>query len=130
MDNINIPISPGELLDKITILEIKSEQIQDKDKLENVQNELALLSKIWQETIEDDKTIQHLKNELKSNNQNLWEIEDKIRIKESHKEFDQEFIDLARSVYFENDKRAATKKEVNNLLGSRIVEEKSYAKYE
>ena len=130
MDNINIPISPGELLDKITILEIKSEQIQDKDKLENVQNELALLSKIWQEAIKDDKTIQHLKNELKSNNQNLWEIEDKIRTKESHKEFDQEFIDLARSVYFENDKRAATKKEVNNLLGSRIVEEKSYAKYE
>lgn len=130
MDNINIPISPGELLDKITILEIKSEQIQDKNKLENVQNELALLSKIWQEAIKDDKTIQHLKNELKSNNQNLWEIEDKIRTKESHKEFDQEFIDLARSVYFENDKRAATKKEVNNLLGSRIVEEKSYAKYE
>jgi len=129
MENINIPISPGELLDKITILEIKSENIDDAEKRNNVQTELKLLSQIWEST-SPDATIDELKKELKVNNKALWDIEDKIRIKESNKEFDQEFIDLARSVYIQNDKRANTKKRINLKLGSLIVEEKSYADYE
>ncbi len=129
MENISIPISPGELLDKITILEIKSTQIQDKQKLTNVKSELSLLDKIWHDSVINNEKIIQLKKELKCNNQNLWDIEDKIRIKESKQEFDQEFIELARSVYIQNDKRAATKKEINTLLGSNILEEKSYADY-
>ena len=130
MDNINIPISPGELLDKITILEIKTEQIQDKDKLSNIKSELKLLNKTWEKSnLDSVNHLQKLKQELKNNNQQLWEIEDKIRIKEANKEFDQEFIELARSVYVQNDKRAATKRKINEQLGSHIIEEKSYADY-
>ena len=129
MDNINVPVSPGELLDKITILEIKTKQIQDKIKLSNVETELRLLNKTWAATPFDNAEIEVLKNALKANNQSLWTIEDKIRIKESNKEFDQEFIELARSVYIENDKRAATKRKINEQLGSKIIEEKSYADY-
>lgn len=129
MDNISVPISPGELLDKITILEIKSEQIKDKEKLQNVTAELELLNETWNKTSTDNGELQLLKQELKVNNQNLWDIEDKIRIKESNKEFDQEFIELARSVYIQNDKRAATKRKINEQLGSKIIEEKSYADY-
>lgn len=129
MDTISIPISPGELLDKITILEIKAEQINDKVKLQNVEIELELLNKTWQQSSINNEYIQSLKQELKKNNQNLWEIEDKIRLKESNKEFDQEFIELARSVYIQNDKRAATKRKINDLLGSKIIEEKSYTDY-
>lgn len=128
MDNINVPISPGELLDKITILEIKSENIEDKEKLANVKIELKLLSQIW-ENSNPDSDLEPLKQELKNNNKALWDIEDKIRIKESNKEFDQAFIELARSVYIQNDKRADTKKKINLKLGSMIVEEKSYADY-
>ena len=129
MDTINIPISPGELLDKITILEIKAEQINDKVKLQNVEIELELLNKTWQQSSINNENIKYLKQDLKKNNQNLWEIEDKIRLKESNKEFDQEFIELARSVYIQNDKRAATKRKINDLLGSKIIEEKSYTDY-
>ena len=128
METINVPISPGELLDKITILEIKSEQIEDKEKAANVNAELKILSKIWVKTA-PDKDLVELKQELKENNKALWDIEDKIRIKEANKEFDQVFIELARSVYIQNDKRAATKKKINLKLGSEIVEEKSYADY-
>ena len=128
MENIKIPISPGELLDKITILEIKSECIEDKEKLSNVETELKLLSKIWEKT-SPDYVLETLKQELKENNKALWDIEDKIRIKESNKEFDHIFIELARSVYIQNDKRADTKKKINLKLGSMIVEEKSYADY-
>lgn len=128
MENINIPISPGELLDKITILEIKSENIEDKEKLANVGTELKLLSQIWEST-NPNSDLEALKQELKDNNKALWDIEDKIRIKESNKEFDQVFIELARSVYIQNDKRADTKKKINLKLGSMIVEEKSYADY-
>ncbi|QMU61587.1 MAG: hypothetical protein GKR92_07705 [Gammaproteobacteria bacterium] len=128
MENINIPISPGELLDKITILEIKSENIENEEKLANVAIELNLLSKIWGNTSQDSD-LEALKKELKDNNKALWEIEDKIRIKESNKEFDHVFIELARSVYIQNDKRADTKKKINLKLGSMIVEEKSYADY-
>ncbi len=129
MENIKVPISPGELLDKITILEIKTEKIQDKEKLLNIKSELGLLNNVWENSISNNETMLQLKKELKCNNQNLWDIEDKIRIKESKQEFDQEFIELARSVYIQNDKRAATKKEINLLLGSQIIEEKSYADY-
>lgn len=128
MENIKIPISPGELLDKITILEIKSEHIEDKDKLANVETELKLLSTIWEKTSQD-YDLETLKKELKENNKALWDIEDKIRIKEFNKEFDRIFIELARSVYIQNDKRADTKKKINLKLGSIIVEEKSYADY-
>ena len=128
METINVPISPGELLDKITILEIKSEQIKDKIKLTNINTELELLSKIWSKTARNEELLE-LKQELKENNQALWDIEDKIRIKEAKKEFDQVFIELARAVYVQNDKRAGTKKKINSLLGSKIVEEKSYADY-
>jgi len=129
MKNITIPISPGELLDKITILEIKSAQIEDEGKLNNVKIELTMLNESWAQSSLQNDAILELKNELKKNNLALWEIEDKIRIKEANKEFDEIFITLARSVYVENDKRAATKKKINLLLGSEIVEEKSYADY-
>ena len=128
MENINVPISPGELLDKITILEIKSENIDNEEKLTNVKIELKLLSQIWNDT-SPDSSLDTLKQELKDNNKALWDIEDKIRIKESNNEFDQVFIELARSVYIQNDKRANTKKKINLKLGSEIVEEKSYADY-
>ena len=128
MENINVPISPGELLDKITILEIKSENIDNEEKLANVKIELKLLSQIWDST-SPDSDLDTLKQELKDNNKALWDIEDKIRIKESNKEFDHVFVELARSVYIQNDKRANTKKKINLKLGSEIVEEKSYADY-
>ncbi len=129
MDNINIPISPSELLDKITILEIKMVQINDASKLKNIENELQLLSKIWDQFCTNNEALNLLKQELKERNKNLWDIEDQIRIKESNKEFDSDFIELARSVYFENDKRANTKRKINTLLGSELIEEKSYADY-
>ncbi len=128
METINIPISPGELLDKITILEIKCEHIKDSAKLSNVETELKLLSDIWENTSQSND-LNDLKKQLRENNQALWDIEDKIRIKESNKEFDQVFIELARSVYIQNDKRAETKKKINLKLGSEIIEEKSYANY-
>lgn len=130
MENISVPVSPGELLDKITILEIKGEQITDAEKLRNVKTELNLLTQVWEQSSVDDNRVQQLKHTLKATNQSLWAIEDKIRIKESRKEFDQEFIELARSVYLQNDKRAAAKKKINVLLGSGIMEEKSYAQYQ
>ena len=122
-------MSPGELLDKITILEIKSERMDDEEKLVNVRRELELLNETWRNSITDDDTVQRIHAELKSINGALWEIEDHIRDRERVKEFDGRFIELARSVYFTNDKRAALKKELNLHLGSTIVEEKSYQDY-
>lgn len=129
MDLIHIPMSPGELLDKITILEIKSERIDDEAKLANVRRELELLNATWTQAVAADDTIERLHRELKSINEALWEIEDDIRDKERVREFDERFIELARAVYFTNDKRAAAKKELNLHLGSQIVEEKSYQDY-
>ena len=129
MDLIHIPMSPGELLDKITILEIKSERMDDEAKLANVRRELELLNATWSEAVTPDETIDRLHAELKSINEQLWEIEDDIRDKERVKEFDERFIELARAVYFTNDKRAAAKKALNVHLGSQIVEEKSYQDY-
>lgn len=129
MDQIQVPISPGELLDKITILEIKSERMSDPEKVANVRLELDLLNVTWSASGCEDDTTRELKAALKTINESLWEIEDDIRDKERQSEFDQGFIDLARSVYFTNDKRAAVKKDVNLHLGSQIVEEKSYQEY-
>ena len=129
MEQISVPVSPGELVDKITILEIKAERITDEEKLKNVKTELELLVQVWEAASVDAEAVLPLKETLKGINQALWDIEDQIRIKESKQEFDQEFIDLARSVYIQNDQRAAAKKQINVLLGSRIKEEKSYAEY-
>jgi len=129
MDIIHVPVSPGEVLDKITILEIKSERISDAEKLVNVKRELSLLQSAWQQSVDEDETVRRIHSKLKSINENLWEIEDDIRDKERAKEFDQVFIDLARSVYVTNDLRANAKKELNVYLGSEIVEEKSYQDY-
>ena len=123
---INAPISIGELVDKITILEIKKNKLQNS-KLENVLKELSFLRKLMEKhqiEITDD-----LYTQLKEINLTLWNIEDQIRIKEKNKEFDNIFIELARSVYFKNDKRAEIKKRINQLSNSEITEEKSYAEY-
>ncbi len=130
MDIIQVPVSPGEVLDKITILEIKSERISDAGKLANVKRELALLQAAWQQSVDEDETVRRIHDELKSINETLWEIEDDIRDKERAREFDQVFIGLARSVYVTNDQRANAKKELNIYLGSEIVEEKSYQDYQ
>ncbi len=129
MKNIHVPVSPGEVLDKITILEIKSERIGDPEKIANVKIELALLRETWAESVSEDSVIDDLHAQLKEVNEALWEIEDDIRDKERAKEFDERFIELARSVYFTNDRRSIIKKDLNLHLGSEIVEEKSYQDY-
>ena len=129
MDIIHVPVSPGEVLDKITILEIKSERMDDPDKIANVKRELELLQASWREHVDEDETVVRIHAKLKAINEELWEIEDDIRDKERAREFDEVFIALARSVYVTNDKRANAKKELNVHLGSEIVEEKSYKDY-
>lgn len=128
-DAMMVPVSFGEVLDKITILEIKSERIKDPAKLENVRRELDELSRTWQQTLDDPSKVAQERQELKTVNEQLWEIEDEIREQEAVGDFGERFIELARSVYFTNDKRAAIKKKVNLALGSRFVEEKSYQDY-
>jgi hypothetical protein len=129
MNEIQIPISPGELLDKITILQIKSERIADAAKVANVNTELGMLEQVWNEAVDDDEQIRALKSELKSINEALWEIEDDIRDEERNRRFGERFIELARAVYVTNDERANAKKKVNLHLNSSIVEEKSYQDY-
>ncbi|MCB1604036.1 MAG: DUF6165 family protein [Gammaproteobacteria bacterium] len=129
MNIVSAPVSFGELLDKITILEIKAKHISDAEKLKNVNHELHILTQTWQENVESSSQLDDLKSQLTNVNQDLWNIEDAIRMKEMKKEFDDEFIQIARSVYFQNDKRATVKKEVNALLGSDLTEEKSYQDY-
>ncbi|MEP1216519.1 MAG: DUF6165 family protein [Marinobacter sp.] len=128
-DVIKVPVSFGEVLDKITILEIKSERIADPEKVRNVRLELDELSATWNEAVQDQAAIADLRKQLKSVNEELWEIEDDIRDQEAAQDFGARFIELARAVYVTNDKRAAIKKEVNLALGSRFVEEKSYQDY-
>lgn len=128
-DTIEVPLSFGEVLDKITILEIKSERIENEEKVSNVRLELDALNRIWEHEIHDASRIGDLGVQLKSVNEELWEIEDNIRDQEAKQDFGPQFISLARSVYFTNDRRAAIKKEVNLALGSRFVEEKSYQDY-
>ena len=129
MENIQVPVSPGEVLDKITILEIKSERMSDPQKVTNVRIELDLLRKTWAAAITEDDTIRDLHAQLKEINEALWEIEDDIRDKERAKAFDERFIELARAVYFTNDRRSEVKKKLNLHLGSQIIEEKSYQDY-
>ncbi|MCP4470319.1 MAG: hypothetical protein GY815_06480 [Gammaproteobacteria bacterium] len=129
MNEILIPISPGELLDKITILQIKSERIADPAKVANVRTELEMLDAVWSLAVGDDAEIDALTAELKSINEALWEIEDDIRDEERNRRFGERFIELARAVYVTNDERANAKKKVNLHLNSSIVEEKSYQDY-
>ena len=129
MNSPQVPISWGELFDKITILQIKLENLTSKNALENVEQELKKLQSIL--TQNGPKTMEtlQLEGELRQINQQLWGIEDKIRDKERTNSFDDEFIQLARSVYITNDERSRIKRKINELLGSELVEEKSYAEY-
>ena len=129
MNQILIPISPGELLDKITILEIKSERIASAEKKANVNNELEMLNTVWRDSVTEDAEIAAMRNEMKKINETLWDIEDDIRDEERDKRFEKQFIELARSVYVTNDQRADVKKRINLYLKSDIVEEKSYQDY-
>lgn len=128
-DVITVPVSFGEVLDKITILEIKSERIDDDTKLENVRRELEVLADTWAAAVPDESAVADLRRQLKAVNESLWDIEDDIRDCERTRKFGEKFIELARGVYFTNDKRAALKKDINLALGSRYVEEKSYQDY-
>jgi len=127
--NLSAEISVGEFLDKITILEIKSERIADPAKLENIHKELSTLRKTWDESPFSQQNIAAEIAELKAINEELWIIEDDIRDKEAEGVFDDQFIQLARAVYVTNDQRAAVKRKINVKVGSELVEEKSYADY-
>ena len=124
-----IPISWGELFDKITILEIKIENLIEKNALKNVKTEHDQLNTIYNNNFLKDEIARVLFNDLKEINHKLWEIEDLIRDKERNKTFDKEFIELARNVYFTNDERSRIKRNINDTLGSEIIEEKSYSDY-
>jgi hypothetical protein len=129
MSEILAPVSFGELLDKIAILQIKSERMADPAKVANVRKELDALSATWLEHPAAQHQIPELRADLKAVNERLWVIEDDIRACEQKQDFGQEFIRLARAVYFENDERARIKKAINLALGSAYVEEKSYQDY-
>jgi len=126
---LSVPVSPGELLDKISILEIKSERIADADKRANVHRELDLLTGLWHAAGLETAEVTKLRADLRALNESLWDIEDAIRDCERRGEFGDRFVELARSVYRTNDRRAAVKRAINEALGSGIVEEKSYAEY-
>jgi hypothetical protein len=129
MAELLVPISPGELIDKITILEIKSQRMTDAAKLHNVRTELSLLTETWKASAYSATDISAEWAGLRDVNGKLWDIEDRIRDQERDARFDAEFIELARAVYVTNDERAAIKKRINTRLGSLLVEEKSYADY-
>ena len=126
MDKILAEISAGELIDKITILEIKKEKISNKEKLVEVNKELISLNETFKKSINDESKILSFKNDLKNINLKLWDIEDGKRLAEKNSQFDEKFIELARSVYKFNDERAKIKLAINNALGSNIKEVKSY----
>jgi hypothetical protein len=129
MSLIQTPVSYGELIDKLTILEIKSRRITDSAKLANVRNELDLLGATWANSSVAQTDIGNERAQLLAVNELLWDIEDKLRLKERAQAFDDEFVALARAVYFRNDERAALKRAINLKLGSELVEEKSYQDY-
>jgi len=129
MSEIQVPVSFGELLDKLAILDIKSERMSDPAKLANVRKERDALTATWNAHVASKTDISQLRAELKAVNERLWVIEDDIRINEKNQDFGPEFIRLARAVYFENDERARIKKDINLALGSAYVEEKSYQDY-
>jgi hypothetical protein len=124
-----VEVAPGELIDKITILQIKTEEIRDAGKLANVRAELDILTKARDEAVPASAELDALTRQLKEVNQALWKIEDDIRLCERAKDFGARFVELARSVYFQNDRRAAVKRQINELLGSTIIEEKAYMPY-
>jgi hypothetical protein len=129
MKDILVPISPGELLDKITILRIKAARMTDAAKVANVKHELALLEKTWRDSGAAAGNLGEEEANLTRVNEALWVIEDEIRDEERAGRFGEKFIELARAVYVTNDERAAIKKRINVALGSNIVEEKSYKPY-
>jgi hypothetical protein len=129
MNEIKVPVSPGELLDKITILRIKSQRMTDPNKLVNVRLELDALEETWESSAYAAVDVDSDVRALLAVNERLWTIEDDIRDKERGKAFDADFIRLARAVYIENDERAAIKRRLNIKLGSSLVEEKSYSDY-
>ncbi len=122
-------ISPGELIDKITILEIKLERLDDTAKIANVRTELETLAATRDAAVPESPELASLTAELKEINGRLWEIEDDIRERERNKDFGLDFVELARGVYMTNDRRSRVKRRINEILGSRLVEEKSYAAY-
>ena len=130
MNEIKVPISPGELLDKITILRIKSQRMTDPRKLSNVRLELSALEATWNLSAYAAIDVETEISALQSVNERLWVIEDDIRDQERAQTFGAEFVRLARAVYIENDERAAIKRRINETLGSSIVEEKSYREYQ
>jgi hypothetical protein len=124
---VKVEVSIGEVIDKLTILSIKSQKINDQNKLKNIRKEYNLLKEGLEKTgigIPSEEVRQ-----LEKINLRLWDIEDKIRLKEAKKEFDQDFIELARSIYYNNDKRAAVKRKINLKFGSEVIEEKEYTNY-
>ena len=127
--SIKIELSIGELLDKISILQIKAERIDDPSKVKNINKELDVLMSLWNDSPYSDVNLSSEINDLKNINEALWDIEDKIRDKERNQVFDKDFIELARSVYFTNDKRAEIKRIINGKTGSELIEEKSYSDY-
>ena len=127
--DIIVPVSSGELIDKIAILKIKKKKIFNKSKLKNINNELSLLNEIYKNNFKNNKKLLLYEKKLIKINKKLWDIEDKIRFLESKKNFNQQFIDLARAIYINNDKRSEIKKKINKLTGSRLIEEKSYKSY-
>jgi hypothetical protein len=129
MNEIKVPVSPGELLDKITILRIKSARMRDASKLANVRTELEALERIWSASPYAAVDVASDVSALLAVNERLWTIEDDIRDKERAQSFDGDFVRLARAVYIENDERAAIKRRLNVKLGSTLIEEKSYAEY-
>jgi hypothetical protein len=129
MKELLAPVSPGELLDKITILRIKSARIDDAAKLANVRHELSVLQRTWDEAIPRTAGLETEERALEAVNARLWDIEDRIRDEEAAQRFGERFVELARAVYIENDERARIKKRINQALGSAIVEEKSYRPY-
>ena len=127
--SIKIELSVGELLDKISILQIKAERIVDPSKLENINKELDILMCLWKDSAYSNNNLESETNDLKAINEELWAIEDKIRDKERNRVFDKGFIELARAVYITNDKRADIKRIINSKTGSELIEEKSYSDY-
>jgi peptidoglycan hydrolase CwlO-like protein len=126
---LQVEVSAGELFDKITILEIKAERISDPDKLANIHRELSSLTATREKALDTSPELDEFTAELRRINEQLWKIEDDIRDCERKRDFGQRFIELARAVYRTNDRRAATKRRINELLGSELVEEKDYADY-
>jgi len=129
MTRILVPVSLGELIDWLTVLEIKADRIKDPEKLQNIHRELSDLRRAYKGSPCAGVDIDAYRSELKTINETLWEIEDYLRIKEDEKAFDEQFIELARSQYRNSDRRAAVKRLIDNMAGSEVIEEKSYPTY-